>query len=437
MCMSAFQRKSTRTVYGSVYAVAQLTVGIFALASAAERAAEYHGATEPIAPPAYVVDHSRSPQSQLRPLPLDAVEWTTGFWADRYRQFCEVTLDESWKLLADPAKGHVLDNFRFAAKPGSGKYEGSAWQDEWLYKWIEATACVWRMKRDPALAGRMDEAIALIAAAQQPDGYLSTMPLASEKPRFQRAQDHELYNMGHLLTAGVMHHRMTGQDNLLAVARRAGDFMCANVGVKVEPAMAHNPSAIMGLVELYRLTDDKKYLACAQLIVDRRRQAAASIHLGDAARHSGHRFHPRPRTGARSRRKSSATTCSSPTCIQVPRHCAERSEPEVAAALDRLWDDLISRKMFIHGGVSATSCHPVEQRAGGRGRGAAVRVAQQLLLQRDLWADRHVHVELPDAGEPARREICRHHGTRNVQRLLAVPRPGRPYLVLPSRAPPV
>ena len=73
------------------------------------------------APAAYVVDHSQSSQSRLRPLPLEAVEWTTGFWADRYRQLCEVTLEESWRLLADPAAGHVLDNFRFAAKPGSGQ----------------------------------------------------------------------------------------------------------------------------------------------------------------------------------------------------------------------------------------------------------------------------------------------------------------------------
>jgi DUF1680 family protein len=364
-------RSSTPTPLIICYAVAQLTVGIFALASAAERAAEYHGATEPIAPPAYIVDHSRSPQLQLRPLPLDAVEWTTGFWADRYRQLREVTLDESWKLLADPAKGHVLDNFRCAAKPGSGKYEGSAWQDEWLYKWIEASACVWRITRDPVLTGRMDEAIALIAAAQQPDGYLSTMPLASEKPRFQRAQDHELYNMGHLLTAGVVHYRMTGQDNLLAVARRAGDFMCANVGVKVEPAMAHNPSAIMGLVELYRLTDDKRYLACAQLIVDRRgakprRQSLWAMQpdiLGTdliqdrvPVRQSlevvGHNvFFTYLYTGAAD-------------------ICAEQSDPGLSAALDRLWTDLTTRKMFVHGGVSArpvtlSNNAPAVEAAGG------------------------------------------------------------------------
>ena len=219
---------------------------------------------------AYIIDHSHSPHAQLRPLPIDAVQWTSGFWADRFKQLAEVSLDESWRLLANPAAGHVLDNFRFAARPDSGQYAGTSWQDEWLYKWLEAAACVWRTTRDPALDRRMNEAIALIAAAQQPDGYLSTMPLAKQLPRFQSAQDHEVYNMGHLLTAGVIHHRMTGQDALLAVARRTADFLCTNLGVTVKPYMAHNPSAIMGLVELYRLTGEKKYLQCAQLIVDRR-----------------------------------------------------------------------------------------------------------------------------------------------------------------------
>ncbi len=311
-------------------------------------------AAEPNATPGYVVDHSRSPHAKLRPVPLEAVEWTTGFWADRHRQLCEVTLEESWKLLADPAKGHVLDNFRFAANPGSGEYVGTAWQDEWLYKWIEAAACVWRLKRDPVLAQRMDEGIGLITAAQQPDGYLSTMPLASQKPRFQRAQDHELYNMGHLLSAGVMHHRMTGQDSLLAVARRAGDFLCANVGVTVEPSMAHNPSAIMGLVELYRVTGDQKYLACAQLIVDQRgakprRQSLwamqPDIHGTDFIQ---------DRVPVRSSQEVVGhNVFFTYLYTGAGDLCAERDDTELAAALDRLWMDLTSRKMFLHGGVSA------------------------------------------------------------------------------------
>lgn len=58
--------------------------------------------------------------------------------------------------------------------------------------------------------------------------------------------------MGHLLTAGVVHRRMTGRDALYDVARRCGDHLCNVLGKSVNPAYAHNPSAVMGLVELYR-----------------------------------------------------------------------------------------------------------------------------------------------------------------------------------------
>ena len=243
-------------------------------------------AAEPTAAPAYVVDHCRSPQARLRPLPLEAVEWTTGFWADRYRQLCEVTLEESWQLLADPAAGPRARQFPVRGQARFRPIRRHDLAGRVAVQVDRSRRVRLAVESRSALARRMDEAIALIAAAQQPDGYLSTMPLASQKPRFQNAQDHEVYNMGHLLTAGVIHHRMTGQDNLLNVARRAGDFLCANLGVTVKPYMAHNPSAIMGLVELY--APDRRREVSRLRPTHRgpaRRGAETAIALGHAARH--------------------------------------------------------------------------------------------------------------------------------------------------------
>jgi DUF1680 family protein len=76
--------------------------------------------------------------------------------------------------------------------------------------------------------------------------------------------------MGHLLTAACIHRRMTGKDTLLKIAIRTADFLCKTLGVSVSPSYAHNPSAIMGLVEMYRETGRQKYLDCARLIVDQR-----------------------------------------------------------------------------------------------------------------------------------------------------------------------
>ena len=300
----------------------------------------------------YIVDHSHSAHAQLRPLPFDAVQWTDGFWGDRFNQLTEVTLDESWRLLAEPAAGHVLDNFRFAAKPGSGKYVGTMWQDEWLYKWIEAAACVWRVNRDPGIERRMNDGIALIAAAQQPDGYLSTMPLVAGQPRFQEAKDHEIYNMGHLLTAGVIHYRMTGKDDLLNIAKRTGDFLCTNLGVTVKPYFAHNPSAIMGLVELYRLTGEKKYLQCAQLIVDSRGQNPGKKGEFQTGMEGSDIIQDRVPV-----RKSDEVVGHNVFFTYLYTGAAdvvaESGEGDLQRALDRLWNDMTERKMFIHGGVSA------------------------------------------------------------------------------------
>ncbi len=306
------------------------------------------------APDAFLIDHSRSPHAALRPLPFAAVRWTNGFWAERHRQLVEVTLDESWRLLADPAVGHVLDNFRAAARPGEGKFVGVAWQDEWLYKWLEAAACAWSTTRSPALDRRMDEAISLIAAAQEPDGYLSTNITAKKATRFTRPQDHELYNMGHLLTAAVVHHRLTGKDNLLRVATRSADFACAIIGPKVKPFFAHNPSIVMGLVEFYRLTGQAKYLDCAQLIVDRRGTEPRKQQLWAMQPDIHGTDFIQDRVPVRdSKEIVGHNVFFTYLYTGVGDLLAERGDDRLAGALGRLWTDLTQRRMFIHGGVSA------------------------------------------------------------------------------------
>ena len=302
----------------------------------------------------YIVDHSKSKYSQLRPLPFDAVQWTNGFWADHFKQLTDVTLDESWRLLADPNAGHVLDNLRNATKPGVGEYVGTTWHEEWLYKWIEAAACVWRVTRNPEVERRMNEAIAIIGAAQQPDGYLSAKKLVKKEPRFQDPKDHEIYNMGHLITAGVIHYRMTGKDTLLNIAKRSANFLCKTVGVTVKPYMAHNPSALMGLVELYRLTGEKKYMDCAQLIVDRRgenpkKQSMINFVPGyEGSDMIQDRVPVRKSTEVVGHNVFFTYLYTGAADL-----CAETGDQTLNSAITGLWDDLTLHKMFIHGGVSA------------------------------------------------------------------------------------
>ena len=300
-----------------------------------------------------LVNTQSSPHANLRSIDLTSVQWTDGFWANRYTQAREVTLRKLWELAADPDAGHVLDNMRIAGGLKKGEFAGTNWQDAWLYKWLESAAAFDAVTRDPWIEERMDEAIRLIAAAQEDDGYIATQITARGKPRFQDPREHEVYSMGHLLTAACVHHRATGKDSLLKVAIRCGDFLCETLGVSVAPCFAHNPSAVMGLVELYRETGEKKYLDCAKMIVDRR---------GEAPKPGG-LFYKGPGIAGTDLiqdriplRRSQEVVGHNVFFTYLYAGAAdiylENGDKTLWTSLDRLWNDLTLRKMCINGGVS-------------------------------------------------------------------------------------
>ncbi len=300
----------------------------------------------------YLMDMHKTPHAQLRPVDFNAVTWTDGFWAERYDQTCEITLKKLWDLAADPEAGHVIDNFR-AAATGQGEHAGTDWQDAWLYKWIESAASVYAKNPEPWIMERMDEAIELIAGAMEEDGYIATQITAKKKERFTNPREHEVYSMGHMLTAACVHQRVTGKDSLMKLAIRNADFLCENLGEKVWPSYAHNPSAIMGLVEMYRETGNRKYLACAKLIVDSRGKKPKQggtftkgpgiigtdliqdrVPLRRSKEVVGHNvFFTYLFAGA--------------TDVYM-----ETGDETLREPLDRLWHDLTCTKMCINGGVS-------------------------------------------------------------------------------------
>ncbi|HYW81669.1 MAG TPA: beta-L-arabinofuranosidase domain-containing protein, partial [Spirochaetia bacterium] len=151
-----------------------------------------------------------------------------GFWK-QYRDLVrEKTIPYQWMALNDEIPGapksHSLENFRIAAGRSSGQYDGMVFQDSDLYKWLEAAGHMLQ-DEDPGntkIRQWADQAIELIAAAQQPDGYLNTYFIVKDPGRRWKnlREAHELYCAGHLIEASVAVSRATRNPTILEVARR-------------------------------------------------------------------------------------------------------------------------------------------------------------------------------------------------------------------------
>jgi len=317
----------------------------------------------PAAPPAKpaardygVVKNQASPYAKLHGVDVSAVHWTSGFWANRFQQTRKVTLPRLWELAQDPTKGHAIQNLRIAAGLEKGKFLGTNWQDAWVYKWIEAASYVYAANHDPQLLAQMDRIIAVIQKAQQPDGYLATQVLDRGWKRFDNPGHHELYAMGHLITAACENYRITGQTALLRVARKAADYIYATFKVR-DPKLAdfpRNPSIIMAAVELYRTTGQRRYLDMANFFIDWR-----GSRYGNGRRN----VWARPRSGSdlnqnwRPLRLETDVVGHAVFFTYLYGGAAdaymENGDKTLLDALERLWADLVDHKMYVTGGVSA------------------------------------------------------------------------------------
>lgn len=291
-----------------------------------------------------VIDTRESPFCRIRSVDLSAVRWHAGFWGDRFRQCREVTLSVLYELMADPQRGHALTNLQIAAGMEQGDFAGTHWQDEWVYKWLEAASYIYGVTGEARLDRQMDDIIAVIARAQQPDGYIATQITVRGWPRFQNPSHHELYVMGHLLTAACAHVRATGKETLLAVARKVADYLYRTF-MPCPPELAHiqnNPSQIMGLVELYRTTRDRRYLDLAAAFVDMHGSRPGGTDLRQD------RVPLRQETQVVGHMVFATYLYAGAADVYL-----ETGDRSLLEALERLWRDLTEHKLYVTGGVCA------------------------------------------------------------------------------------
>src|SRR4051812_40394008 len=218
-------------------------------------------------PAARPVDSTGSPHATPRTLPAGAVTIDGGIWAKRQAVNRESALPHGFRMLLQAGN---LENLKLSAAGKTEGYRGPVFMDSDVYKWLEAAS--FELSREPSaeLEALIERAIDAVEPAQREDGYLNSYYTVQEPGRrwIDFGHGHELYCAGHLFQAAVAHHRATGNDRLLNIARRFADHIDATFGPGKRTATPGHPEIETALVELYRETGERRYLALAGFLVD-------------------------------------------------------------------------------------------------------------------------------------------------------------------------
>ena len=200
------------------------------------------------------------------------------FWGQRIRLVLDSMIPLQLRLLEgevpDAEPSHAIDNFRIAAGLMEGEYYGMVFQDSDLGKWLEAAAYKLKIKPDEWLEQKVDEIIAIIGKAQQPDGYLNTWYTLKEPgQRWTNLQEcHELYSAGHLIEGAVAYYEATGKREFLDIMSRMADHIDSVFGPEEGKLAGYpgHPEIELALCRLYTATGKKRYLNLAKFFIDAR-----------------------------------------------------------------------------------------------------------------------------------------------------------------------
>ncbi len=314
-----------------------------------------------------LTDMSHSQQAKMRNTPLGAVRWTGGFWGDRFQVLSQTTIWEMWNTWNDPDVSHGFRNFEVAAGTVEGVHHGPPFHDGDMYKWLEACATVYAVTKDPKLDALMDKFIEQVALAQRNDGYIHTPVVISErnagidshagdhtnigieigsdhKKAFASRLNFETYNLGHLMTAGIVHKRATGKTTLFDCGRKAADFLY-NFLTNDAAELSRNaicPSHYMGAAEMYRETGDQKYLTLAKGLIAIR----DSVQNGEDHNQDRHKLRDQYEAMGHAVRANYLYA-------GVADLYAETGEAQLMKNLSAIWDDIIQHKIYLMGGCGA------------------------------------------------------------------------------------
>ena len=333
-----------------------------------------------------------------KPISLRNITVTDGFWKKEMELVRKEVIPYQWDALNDRVPGAApsfcMRNYKLAGKitrarkEQGASYEDKTWpmifetlpedmdhmedrfygflfQDSDFSKWIEAVAYSLTQHPDSELEKVADEAIDVVCAAQQEDGYLDTYYIINDmSKRFTNLRDnHELYCFGHLTEGAVAYYQATGKDKLLTTARRYADYLATRFGredgqIKGYPG---HEIAEMALIRLYEVTGEKKYLDLCNFFLDER---GVRPHYFDSERPE--QIKPADKEKIRYHyhqahvpvREQDEAVGHAVRAVYLYSGMADvarlTGDEKMLAACEKLWDNITNKKMYITGGIGGT-----------------------------------------------------------------------------------
>jgi DUF1680 family protein len=286
--------------------------------------------------------------------PLQAVDFTDvklqdSFWLPRLETNHKVTVPHTFHQSEITGR---LDNFAKAAGLMEGDFEGLRFNDSDVYKIIEGASYSLALYPDPELDKYLDDLIAKIAAAQREDGYLFTPliidpenpPRGVAKERWvSERESHELYCVGHMYEAAVAHYKATGKRTLLDVAIKSADLVDSVFGAKKRRAAPGHQEIELGLVKLYRVTGEKRYLDLAKYFLDERGNTEGRESYG--------RYFQDHKPVLEQEEAVGHSVRAAYMYAAMADMAALTGNERYIQALDRFWENVAAKKLYITGGI--------------------------------------------------------------------------------------
>ncbi len=294
-------------------------------------------------------------QEKLTAVSFTDVTIADDFWAPRLQTNRKVTIPYDFEKCEQTGR---IDNFAKAGGLMEGEFEGIYFNDSDLYKVIEGAAYSLKIHPDPELEKYVDGVIEKIASAQWEDGYLYTfysLPQRQPEKRWTDVRNkHELYCAGHFFEAAVAYYQATEKREILDVAIRLADYIDSVFGPGKKHDVPGHEEIEIGLVKLYGVTGEQRYLALSKFFLDERGRAHGRKIYGEYCQDHKPVVEQNAAVGHAVRAGYLYSGMADVAALT--------SDADYVEALGRIWQDVISKKMYITGGIGA--------RGGGESFGA-------------------------------------------------------------------